>query len=127
MAARQFEGSIWENADATFLARVKISSSGALANVTQAAVSTITYGVNHLDTGTQTGSGSLTVSGVVYDTLQTGTIWTADATGYNFLASIAASSFPYPGAYRVEFKWTLTGGTVFWLVYQVTVENVQMV
>ncbi len=116
---------IWEDSDCTFLARVKIDRASVLDNVKQADVSTIAYEV--FDGGLQIGAtGNVTVSSAVFDTLQTGTIWSVDSTGFNFKQTLAAAYFPTGGrTYRVEFKWVLTGGTAFWLVYAVNAQGVR--
>lgn len=117
---------VWEDGTPTFYARVLVDSSGTLTAVTQAAVSTLTWTVAEVlsdgSLGTPT-TGTLTVSSVVYDTLQTGTVWTtfvddgqfkSGLIGYNFRTQLAAANFPKgKTTYRVVFKWTLTGGTVF--------------
>ena len=123
ISAEPITASIWEDSTPTFLARVKIDSSGTLANVQQADVTSITWKV--FLGGTEVGTGTLTVSSVVFNTLQTGTIWDEDSTGYNFKTQLALANFASSGAHRVEFKWTLTGGTVFFLVYNVTVNAVR--
>jgi hypothetical protein len=65
--------------------------------VAQADISTITYEVwESVDSGgTQIiTSQSLTVSTVIYDTLQTDARWAVDDTGYNFRFDAPAASFP---------------------------------
>ena len=101
----------WEQTALRLIARIE--SNGAY--ITQAGIASITYAVRNA-AGTSTGTGSLTVAGVVYDTLQTGGPWTLDNTGYNFLGTIPAASFPAPGAYIVELKFTDTSGNIFWIV-----------
>ena len=55
-------------------------------------------------------SGALTVSSIVYDTLQTSDArWTKDSTGYNLLLVIPATAFPLGDEhYTIECKLTLT-------------------
>jgi len=57
---------------------------------------------------------SLSVSQVIYDTLQTGGLWTVDSTGYNFRHEINVSSaeaFPKAGAqYQVRYELTPAAG-----------------
>lgn len=96
--------------------------------VTQATFSGITYTVTRLDsltptsgetftggTDTQTGTGTLTVSSVVFNSLQTtDPRWTKDTTGYNFLATIPASCFQVGGVkHRIDIYFTPTSGEVF--------------
>lgn len=68
-----------------------------------------------------------TISVVVLDTVVTdNVIWTKDATGYNFLDDIAASNFPIGDRrYRIEYKFTLTGGAIFHGVYEGTAEPIR--
>lgn len=96
--------------------------------ITQATITSISLAVYEYDTeeeatantdGTVVSGvgGSLTVSSVVYDTLQTGSIWTRDSTGYNFLYAAPATCLPTGGKwYRFEFKFTPSSGAAFWMV-----------
>lgn len=60
-----------------------------------------------------------TISSVVLDTPVTdNVIWTKDSTGYNFRDDIAGINFPFGSrSYRIEYKFTLTGGAIFHGVY----------
>ncbi len=85
---------------------------------TQSSFSTITYSVfdkNSATPDTAIGghsAASLTVSAVVYNTMQG---WDVDSTGYNFLHTIAGTAFATGGhVYMVEHKYTLTTGFVGW-------------
>ncbi len=63
------------------------------------------------------GPTALTVSTVFLSALSTGTIWTADTTGFNFLDVVPPTAFPDGDTeYQIEYKITLTGGEVFWLL-----------
>lgn len=87
------------------------------ANVTQSDVSSIQYAV--INDGTKeviTSLASLTVSSVVFDTLQTDDRWTEDNTGYNFRHDVDQSVLTNPDiSYRFEYKVTLSSGNEFWL------------
>ena len=108
----------FEDAGKTFLARI-LGPTGVY--LTQAATSAIAYKV-YDQTGALTASGSLTVSSVVFDSLQganyTDNRWTVDATGFNFLCDVPASAFPAPGTYRVEITFTPVSGSAWPLVYE---------
>lgn len=111
----------FEGAGLTLLARVYDNTATA---ILQAGLSAIVYSVIDTTTGTAvTGhdGASLTISSVVYDTLQTGAIWTKDSTGYNFRTTLAATALPDAGRiYRIEVKFTPTSGPVFFAVWDVT-------
>lgn len=62
-------------------------------------------------------SATLTISTVIYETLQTSGIWglVADGEGGNFLCDLPPAAFPTGGhTYQVEVKLTTTGGSVGW-------------
>jgi hypothetical protein len=63
---------------------------------------------------------TLTVSTVILNTVDdSGEVWTQDDIGYNFRHSIASTVFTDGGdIYRVEYKFTLTGGEVFHEVFE---------
>lgn len=86
------------------------------------------------DSFTRTGadvvdSGTLTVSSVVFDTLQTDGKWTDnpvnDDEGYNFAHAIPSTSIDAAGEYRLEHEFTMSDGGVFvpgyWLLTAVDV------
>ena len=66
------------------------------------------------------GSGSLTVSSVIFDSPITSTEnWTKDTVGHNFVASFSATLFSDGNVnHKIEIKCILTGGTVFWGVFE---------
>lgn len=76
--------------------------------VTQDDLASITYQVTR--SGTVTGSGSLTISQVIHDTLQTDAVrWKKDKIGYNFEWDAPAALFPTEGVYHVSVTVTPTG------------------
>ena len=120
MGALAISGSIWEGSGATIMSRSYLNSGSA---ITQATISTLTYKVFDLSSTaptTATSTGSFTVASVVFDTLQTDAIWTADSTGYNFKAAMTAASFPDGDrVYRVEVKFTPSSGQAWYQVWLV--------
>jgi hypothetical protein len=96
--------------------------------ITQASLSSITFTVWDLeatDPSSSTASGTLTVSSVVHDTLQTDDRWTADVVGYNFRHDVAATICTTGGhSYRFEYVFTASGGEVFHLVAIVTAQQI---
>jgi len=116
-----------EDAPIVLMDRVK---NIAASYITQASVSTITYRVDAYSSqidaekcsnGTEvTDDTSLTISAVVYDTLQTAAPWdsTADATGYNFRFTLPAASRPVGDKWhRVEVIITPSTGDAYPLVW----------
>lgn len=117
------EGVVFEDSGASLMARIK---GGDGANITQASISSIAYSVfslsttNGVTTGTETTTGTLTVSDVVFDTLQTDARWGKDSTGYNFRWDVPASVLANGDTtYRIEIKFTPTSGEAFHVVAEV--------
>ena len=118
--AQIFPATFIEDQGWTALARIE-NPSGSL--ITQATLSTITYQVYDATTERSSGATALTISSVVFDTLQGTSLsdsrWAIDSTGYNFRAELPASVFPSDGKdYRVEFKFTPTSGAAFYLLFE---------
>lgn len=124
MSVAPYSDTVWEDSTPTLLARVEIDRGGDADPVQQADLSSATYKVFRKGSDTPTASGTLTISAVIYDTLQTGTIWTVDTTGYNFLYTLAATAFPEPGSYTAEVKFVQTSGAVGFLVFNLTALSV---
>ncbi len=98
--------------DSTFAVMLRLQVDGVTA--TQSVLSSITWKAwDEQNTGTVHASGTLTVSSVVFDTLQTDGRWTADSTGYNFRHDITQATFTDPGRYVIEYTVTMTGGNSF--------------
>jgi hypothetical protein len=106
MSAEIYAADIYEDGTPTLLARV-YGTAGT--PITQATCSSIAYSITDTTTNTVADSGSLTISAVIYDTLQTDAIWTKDATGYNFKWTPSATYLSAPGVtYAVEATITTT-------------------
>lgn len=92
--------------------------------ITQATTSAITVAVFKNANAVATYTASLTVADVVYDSLQTDARWSKDSTGYNWRFPVVASVFDAGDAtYRLEFKFTPTTGSQYWVIYEIdTVE-----
>jgi len=111
---------IWEDGGATMMARVTNDSAG---NVVRSDVTSIAYNVFDLSSttpGTAVSSDSLTVASVVYNSLQTGGLWSKDSTGYNFKDTRPASIFSEPNhRYQIEYIFNPASGEDFPVVFQV--------
>jgi hypothetical protein len=104
-----------EDGGATVLARVYGNAGTA---ITQASLTSITWAVYNADTEAEIlAPAALTVSAVVFDTLQTGNPrWTKDGVGYNFVHALPVTAFPAAVAKtRIQYKFTPTSGAAFWL------------
>lgn len=109
----------------TLLARLR-GQGGQL--VTQASISAIAYAITDLTTGVTVATGSLTVSAVLFDTLQQDPIWTRDSAslpgpdgswGYNFKTTLAAASIANGGdRYRADVKLTPVSGEPFIVLWE---------
>lgn len=141
MAGKITTGVILAGSGVTLMARI----AGVAGNLlTQASVSSISYQVTNLTLGQVAGSGTLTVSQVVFNSLvQNDPRWTADSAsqpgadglwGYNFLTTLPASIFPVssvvsppplvaaaPQTYQVDIVFTPTSGQPFRVSYQAPV------
>lgn len=95
--------------------------------ILQADVSAIVYSVRDLDdvealTGLpdETAGGSLTVSAVIFDTIQTGDVWDVDGVGYNFLHTLAAADIDQDEhRFLVEYSIKLTDGSIATWTYEI--------
>ena len=122
-------GQVFEDGAASFMARVR---GGDGVNILQADLSAITCAIFDSD-GAAGATPTVVVSTSIFDTLQESGATTGkwnpeiDTTGFNFNHDMPATSFPLPGRYTVEYKFTPTvaGATgVFFLVFHVTAHSV---
>ena len=92
------------------------------ANIAQSDVSSIAYSVfDSNDYSTAVSTGALTVSNVVFNSLQTDARWTTDSTGYNFRWDMPASILTVGDrVYRVEITITPSSGEVYHVVFDVS-------
>ena len=109
---------IWQNGDATCLARIHMNGS----NITQADISAISRKIYDLDSstpGTALSTTAVAKTSVVFDSLQTDDRWTEDSTGYNFRNAIAGSNFPSARhRYRIAYAFTGSGGEKFFVAFE---------
>jgi len=126
--AQDTHGTVFKNGSATLLARV-VGAAGAA--VTQTDIASAKYSIYLLDdddpdsqTPVAGHSGvSLTVSAVIFDTLQTDALWTKDTIGYNFMHVLevaAHAAFAVAGrTYRIVYELTPAAGQVILVRFRV--------
>ncbi len=82
----------------------------------QADLSAIVWSLFDLDADPRTAivdGATLTISNVIFDTLQTDSRWTADDVGYNFAHQVPSANLATGGhTFRAEYKFT-SGGETF--------------
>jgi hypothetical protein len=117
--ASDIHGTAFKNGSAVLMARI-VDSEGE--NVQQLGISSIQYSVFELDPcqpdNLSVVAGhdgvSLTIGDVIFDSLQTGGLWTVDQVGFNFRHEIdvsASEAFPKAGVqYQVRYELTPTTG-----------------
>ena len=112
---------IYEDTGVTCMSRILGDDAAA---ITQATTSAIVLNAFKNTSTTPTYTASLTVADVVFDSYQTDARWSKDATGYNFRYSAIASIFDDGDAtFRLEFKFTPTSGSVYFVIFEIdTVE-----
>ena len=113
----EITGIVYEDSTFSLMSRFTVDG----ANATQSDCSSITmkaWDVDDYDTPVL--DATLTVSAVVYDTLQTDGRWSVDATGYNFRYDVADTVCTTAGTqYRFEAVVTTSGGKLppmVWIV-----------
>ena len=68
---------------------------------------------------------SVPVIGTIFDSIQTGPDWTADAIGYNFRHHLPAAKLPHAGTvYFVQYALTMSDGFVEQANFEVAVRAV---
>ena len=112
---------IYEDTGITCMSRILGDDAAA---ITQATTSAITVAVFKNTSTTATYTASLTVADVVFDSLQTDSRWSKDSSGYNFRTALPALVFDTGDAtYTVEFKFTPTSGSQYFVIFEIdTVE-----
>ena len=112
---------IYEDTGITCMARIQGDDA---VNITQATTSAITVAVFKHANPPATSTASLTVADVVFDALQTDSRWSHDSIGYNFRTQLPSLVFADGDAtYTVEFKFTPTSGSQYFVIYEIdTVE-----
>ena len=132
-ASDQYKAYVWQACGATVTARVRNLAGSYITQASLSSISRKVYDEDNADASIL--ATSLTVSSVVYDTLQHAdadlVLWTRDgvlldSVGWNFLDNVPAAAFPLGKSgtrlnrrYLVEWLFTPTSGEVFamqWLL-----------
>ena len=128
--ARNIDGSAFRNGSAILMARI-VGAGGA--NIVRADITSAQYTISLLDDqdpDQRTAIAghedvALTVSDILYDSLQTDVLWTVDATGYNFRHVLDVSvhpAFSIAGRrYLVEYRLTPALGQVVIVRFRINV------
>jgi hypothetical protein len=128
--AIDIHGAAFKNGSATLLARI-VGANGN--NVVQADVVAVHYSVYLLDDQdpenrtvvTGHTNVALAVANVIFNTLQTGALWTIDTTGYNFRHVLNVSAYPAFAIagrrYLVEYQLTPTSGQTILVRFRINV------
>jgi len=117
-ASKLVYGDGWEDTPATCLGQLR-NNSGQY--ITQASLDSISCKVfdEKSDTpDTPVATPTVIVADCVFDTLQTGEMWTKDSVGYNFAHEVPGASFPLGDrSYRIEYVFTQTDTKTFARVF----------
>ena len=98
--------------DSAFAVLARVHANGA--NITQADVTSMTYSIYPIQNDTaHTDAAALTVSDLIYDTLQKDGRWTKDSTGYNLRHDIAYTVFTTPGVYELRYDFVMADASQF--------------
>jgi hypothetical protein len=85
--------------------------------LTQASLNSVAYSVYDLNSATPdtaVADGTVTISDCVFDSFQTGPMWTVDDEGYNFAHRIPGTAFGSGDhAYKIVYLFTQTDGSTF--------------
>jgi hypothetical protein len=128
--AQDIFGTAFKNGSATFLARAVGNDGATLAPAGVTAAKYSVYLLDDRDPDARTAvdghsAVSLTVNEVLYSSLRTDALWTADSIGYNFkhaLAIAAHPAFAVAGRrYLVEYALTPANGPVILIRFRVNV------
>ena len=109
---------VWEDGDATLLRRVDMDG----VYITQATIASIQRTITDVTDPAapdEIDDSPVEVAEAVFDTLQTDGRWKRDVIGYNFRDTVPGTLLTGPAKlYQVEYKFTGSGGQVFWVVFK---------
>ena len=98
------------NEDSSFAIMSRVSVAGEL--WTQAVVASISFKIWN-SSNVEIASVPLTISAVVFDTLQVDGRWKVDSTGYNFRHDLDHTVLTDAGTYRIEYHVTMATSNEF--------------
>ena len=114
----------FEDSGISLMARVVGAGSTAIAQAEFTSITYCVYDTAAPSTAIISAGTSVTISDVVFDTLQTDGRWTRDATGYNFRYDVGSSELPDGNkTYRVEVKFTPSSGSPFHIGWEVKTKD----
>lgn len=119
-------GVIFEDGGATLMARVLGQSGSAITQASLTAITCKIFDLNSATPDTAVATPTITISDVVFDTLQTDARWSFDVVGYCFRHSPSASTFSSGDhRYRVEYKFDPVSGDDFFVVFEFLAKQVK--
>jgi len=112
---------VWADTGVILMARIQGSDA---ANIAQADITSIRYGIYDLSSSTPltelSDSAALVVADVVFDTLQTDSRWDTDSTGYNFRHTVASTTLTGGDhKYGVKYSFVPASGQAFMVPFEV--------
>ncbi len=128
--AADIYGTAFKNGSATLMARVVDFDGNAVVQADIASAQYTVYLLDDQDADARTAitghtAVALNVADVVFDTLQTDAVWTADQTGYNFRHTLDVSAnqaFTIAGRrFLAEFNLTPTAGQAILVRFRINV------
>lgn len=108
-------GTIFESSSARFLGRI-VDTNGDY--IVQSDINTINIYIYDASDDTLIDTYLVDKAQVIFDTLQTGGVWTIDSTGYNFSHLILdTSNLLAKNNYKIQYKFVLNDSSIFWCYF----------
>lgn len=115
---------VWEKGSVLVLARItgEAAANGVATPITQATITSIALKITELPSRTVVAPPEITVSDVVFDTMQTDDRWTIDAVGYNFAHWIDGATYLLTPSVIHRLEYTFTPSTTPGYVFPVLID-----
>lgn len=123
--SRPLEVAAWERSTLVVMARLRHVDGNLVTQATFQTIDVKVFDEESVTPDTPIFSDSLTISSVVFDTLQTDARWTRDSVGYNFRHQLAEQYMSGPTRHRIEYRFLDSGGQGGMLVVQASLKNVR--